>query len=143
MVKGSEKQTAPVRRITIDEKLGDNLIRILIANLKDKTAIFSDDSIYWKEEKEDFVRREDYQSKMEIPDENVEEWPWARLHEGQVFLSGRFQMHDNLGAKTAFVVDLQRRNFQRIDQLFKDSFKRKYLAALERSTSDGETNRIE
>lgn len=138
-----EKQTSPVRRITIDEKLADSLIRILIANLKDDVTTFSDDSKYWEEEKELLVRPDDYQKKMGMTQANVEKWPWKNFHEGQVFLVGRFRDSPNQPAEGEFVVDMkmEQENFQRIDRLVKEGVKKKYLAALEGGISDGEPNR--
>ena len=143
MTNDSEKQTSPVRRITIDEKLEDDLMRILIANLKDNVTTFSDDSTYWEEEEELLVRPDNYQKKIGMTRDNAKKWPWDNLYEGQVFLVGRFRVSRNRGAQTTLVVDVKRRNFQCIDRLIKERVKKKYLAALERSISDGETNQTE
>jgi len=143
MTNDSEKQTSPVRRITIDEKLEDDLMRILIANLKDNVTTFSDDSTYWEEEEELLVRPDNYQKKIGMTRDNAKKWPRDNLYEGQVFLVGRFRVIRNRGAQTTFVVDVKRRNFQCIDRLIKERVKKKYLAALERSISDGETNQTE
>ena len=140
MTNDSEKQTSLVCRITVDEKLEDDLIRILIANLKDKVTTFSDDSTCWEEEEERFVRPDNYQKKIGMTRDNAKKWPWDNLYEGQVFLTGRFRVSRSRGAQTAFVVDVKRRNFQCIDRLIKERVKKKYLSALERSISDGETN---
>ncbi|MBA7675934.1 hypothetical protein ES703_84173 [subsurface metagenome] len=140
MTNDSEKQASLVCRITIDEKLEDDLIRILIANLKDNVTTFSDDSTYWEEEEELFMRPDNYQEKIGMTRDNAKKWPWDNLYEGQVFLVGRFRVSRNRGAQTTFVVDVKRRNFQCIDRLIKERVKKKYLAALERSISDGETN---
>lgn len=143
MTNDSEEQTSLVHRITIDEKLEDDLIRILIANLKNNVTTFSDDSTYWEEEEELFVRSDNYQKKIGMTRDNAKKWPWDNLYEGQVFLIGRFRVTRNRGAETTFVVDVKRRNFQCIDRLIKEHVKKKYLAALERSISDGETNQTE
>ena len=143
MTNDSEKQISPVRRITIDEKLEDDLMRILIANLKDNVTTFSDDSTYWEEEEELLVRPDNYQKKIGMTRDNAKKWPWDNLYEGQVFLVGRFRVSRNRGAQTTFVVDVKRRNFQCIDRLIKERVKKKYLAALERSIADGKTNQTE
>lgn len=140
MTNDSEKQASLVCRITIDEKLEDDLIRILIANLKDNVTTFGDDSTYWEEEEELFMRPDNYQEKIGMTRDNAKKWPWDNLYEGQVFLVGRFRVSRNRGAQATFVVDVKRRNFQCIDRLIKERVKKKYLAALERSISDGETN---
>ena len=143
MKNAPEKQNAPVRRITIDERLADDLIRILIANLKYNKTTFSDDSKYWEEEEELLVRPGDYQKKMGMTQANVEEWPWKNLHDGQVFLQGRFRDSPNQPAEGEFVVDMkmEQENFQRIDYLSKGRVKKVYMNALERSIPNGETNR--
>jgi hypothetical protein len=141
MTNNPKKQTSPVRRITIDERLADGLIRILIANLKDGVATFSDDSKYWEEEKDLLVRPDDYRKKMGMTRANVKKWPWDNLYEGQVFLQGRFRGSRNRRAKGIFVTDIKRRSFQRIDHLSKGRIKNVYLTALERSIPHGETNR--
>jgi hypothetical protein len=120
-----------VRRITIDERLADGLIRILIADLKANQKTFGDDPEYWGEEKEFLVHPEDYREKMGMP-RVARKWPWRNLHEGQVFLSGGFCKVPEKGAGTTFVVDVERKgNFQCIDEVSKAHVKRKYMAVLE------------
>ena len=136
-----EKQTSPVRRITIDEKLADGLFRILVANLKNSVETFGDDSKYWGEEKELLVRPEDYRKKLDMTQANAKKWPWEDLSEGQVFLQGRFREIPEKGAEATFVVDAEQRNFQRIDYFSKSRVKKVYMKALERSTTNGETDR--
>ncbi|MBA7702586.1 hypothetical protein ES703_111355 [subsurface metagenome] len=140
MKNNQNTQTSVVRRITIDERLADDLIRILIADLKDGVTTFDDDSAYWGEEEEFLVQPDNYRDKIGMTRDNARKWLWNDLHEGQVFLLGRFRVNRNRRAQAMFVVDMKRRNFRRIDSLVKDWIKRKYLAALERSIPDGETN---
>ena len=136
-----EKRTWLVRRITIDEKLADGLMRILVANLKSDVTTFDDDSKYWEEEKELAVQPGDYQEKMRMTQANVEKWLWKNLCEGQVFLQGGFREIPEKGAEATFVVDTDQRNFQRIDYLSKYRVKKVYMNALERSITNGEIDR--
>ena len=136
-----KKQTSPVRRITIDERLTEGLIRILVAELKAGRETFGDDPEYWGEEEELLVGPENYQDNMGMTQADVEKWPWKDLAEGQVFLQGGFPEIPEEGAEPPFVVDAEQRNFQRIDRLSKEGVKRKYLAALERGISDVEPKR--
>lgn len=132
MKNAPEKQSSPVRRITIDERLADGLIRILVANLKANLETFGDGPKYWGEESELLVHPEDYQEELGMPSEPKEEWLWNNLYEGQVFLSGGFRETPEKGAEPTFVVDAEQRNFQCIDRQSKDRVKKSYLAALER-----------
>ncbi|MBA7580224.1 MAG: hypothetical protein GH159_05335 [Dehalococcoidia bacterium] len=131
-----KKRDSLVRRITIDERLDDSLIRILVADLKANLKTFGDDPEYWEEEKEFLVRPkdyqgEDYQEAMGMTQANVKKWPWESLYEGQVFLEGRFRGSRNRHAKGTFVVSVKRRNFQCIDRVSRERVKKNYLAALE------------
>lgn len=132
MKNAPEKQSSPVRRITIDERLADGLIRILIANLKANIKTFGDDPDYWWKERDVLVHPKDYQEKMGIPPKFAQDWPWDKLYEGQVFLSGGYREITEKGAEPTFVVDAEQRNFQCIDRQSKDRVKRSYLTALER-----------
>lgn len=123
-----------VRRITIDEKLSDNLIRILVADLKANQREFGDDPKYWGEESELLVNPENYQEELGMPSGPKEEWLWENLYEGQVFLSGGFRAVEEKGAETRFLVDVGQRNFQDIDRVSKERVKREYMAALERGS---------
>jgi len=140
MNKDPKKQIPPVLRITIDEKLEDDLIRILVAQLNYGEITFSDDSSYWQEEEEFLVKPSDYQKKMYMTQANAKKWSWDRLHEGQVFLIGRFQSSVNRSGKNIFITDTKKRKFQRIDPLIKDHVKKKYFTALERRISDGKAD---
>jgi hypothetical protein len=126
------KKPGKVRRITIDERLAENLIRILVADLKPGRKEFRDDPEYWEEEVELLVHPEDYRKKMGIPEEAATEWPWRSLYESQVFLSGGFRKISGEGAETKFVVDAGQRNFQCIDDVSKERVKKNYVAVLER-----------
>lgn len=141
MKRAPEKQTSPVYRITVDERLTNDLMRILIAGLKPDRITFNDDRGHWDEEEEFMVGPDDYQRTMGLTPASVKQWPWKNMLEGQVFLRGRFQ--DSRGRPGEFVVDtkMKQTNFQRIDYFSKNRVKNIYLSALERSNSNGETNR--
>jgi len=121
-----------VRRITVDERLSDELIRVLVADLKANLKEFSDDPENWGEEVELLVRPEDYREKMGMP-RLARKWSWRKLYEGQVFLSGGFEKIEGEEAETMFKVDAEM-NFQCIDDVSKERVKRSYLAALERGS---------
>ncbi|MBA7703935.1 hypothetical protein ES703_112732 [subsurface metagenome] len=135
-----EKRNSPVRRITIDERLADDLVRILVADLKANREKFGDEPKHWRGEKELLVRPDDYQEKMGMTQANVKKWPWESLYEGQVFLQGEFRGNPKKDAKKPFVVYEKRRSFQCIDRLSKERVKKSYLAALEGGSRNGQTN---
>lgn len=141
MKNAPEKQTSPVWRITVDERLTNDLIRILIADLKPDRTTFNDDSRHWDEEEEFVVGPDDYQKMMGMTEVNIKQWPWKNLLEGQVFLRGRFR--DSPDQPGEFVVDtkMEQDNFQRIDYFSKNRVKKAYMNALERSIANDETDR--
>ena len=117
-----------VRRITIDERLSDNLIRLLVANLRANLKTFGDDPEYWGEEEELLVSPKDYREQMGMP-RAARKWSWRKLYEGQVFLSGGFREISDDGIK--FEVDAKQRNFLCIDRVSKERVKKDYMKALE------------
>jgi hypothetical protein len=99
------KNKYPVYRITVDEKLSDNLIRLEICRLikYDETREFKDDPEFWEDitnegeeilvcppGQENETQKNLYTEVMNIPQSLVDEFPWKDLKEGQVFLSGAF-----------------------------------------------------
>ena len=131
---------APVLRITIDEKLEDNLIRALAARLKAGVKIFSDDPDYWQEEEELYLKPSNYEDLLGLTRYNARSWPWNRLREGQVFLVGTFTADTSQGVANLLRVDPRRKYFRDIQSKAKDNLKKKYLMALERSVFHDKAN---
>lgn len=105
-----------VRRITIDEKLSDNYIRLLVSNLKmGDNGFFDWDENIWSEEKEIYVNDKDFIDKMKIIPSKIKEYKWEALKEGQVFLSGEFKLF-NKNRKDKFIINKGRKNFRQIDK---------------------------
>jgi hypothetical protein len=65
--------SAIVRRITIDEHLADDLIRVAICPLAKGVQAFLDREGDWGPERQSFVRPKDYVRKLGISD--PEDWP--------------------------------------------------------------------
>ena len=92
-------EIATVRRITVDERLSDDLIRLEICELikHDESGEFKDEPDFWKEivqEGEEIVARPPtkgrtsnealYTDVMSIPESLVKQFLWKDLEEGQV-----------------------------------------------------------
>jgi hypothetical protein len=121
---------ALVRRITIDEKLSENLIRALVSPLAEGTREFSDQEADWGEERDFLLKSEDYIGKLGIPPEEKDKFPWSDLREGQVFLSGFFEALDDQPQPERFRVTRGPQRFMRIDGAVKEHVKRLYFQAL-------------
>ena len=119
-----------VRRITIDERLSDGLIRILVADLEDNPKTFDDDPKYWGEEAELLVNPKDYRERMGMP-RTARKWSWRKLYEGQVFLSGGFSAITKKDGEVKFETDAKQRNFMCIDRVSKERVKKDYMKAME------------
>ncbi len=112
--------SAIVRRITIDERLAEDLIRVAICPLAKNVRAFLDRAGDWGPERESFIHPKDYVRKLGITD--AELWPWESLTEGQVFLSGNFELVPKKRVDGSielgyFQIRRDQRRFERIDQL--------------------------
>jgi len=102
-------KTAIVRRITVDERLSEDLIRLEICELikHEESGEFKDEPEFWNDivqEGEDILARpinpknesqkDLYTDLMSIPVSQVKQFPWKDLKEGQVFLSGAFEVKE-------------------------------------------------
>ena len=103
------EKIATVRRITVDEQLAEDLIRLEICELKKpgKSGEFKDEPDFWEDiakEGEEIVARPPdpesisqehlYTDVMFIPESLWQQFPWKDLKEGQVFLSGAFEVQE-------------------------------------------------
>jgi hypothetical protein len=127
--------SAVVRRITIDERLADDLIRVAICPLKNGVNAFLDREGDWGAERQSFIRPKDYVRKLGIPDPG--DWPWESLSEGMVFLSGAFEFvpktrPDGEVELAYFQISKHRGRFERIDHLdvIRESIHQLYAHAL-------------
>lgn len=97
-----------IRRITVDERLDDNLIRILISELREEVEVgeMVDDNV-WKEETSLLVSKTKGEDKKTKVSRGVVDWStvkkdweiperitpkWEDLHEGQVYLQGAYSL---------------------------------------------------
>lgn len=132
MKKKKLKKNVIVRRITIDEKLSEDLIRLLISPLKEGIKKFRDQMEYWEAEKEELVRPDSFAKKMGIPFSKKKKFKWENLREGQAFLSGAFDVVDIKKPPGKFEVNPKRKEFLSIDTLAKKDIKKLYFRVLGR-----------
>lgn len=132
MKKKKSKKKVIVRRITVDEKLSEDLIRVLVSSLKEGIKKFRDKMEYWEEENEELVRPDSFVKKMGIPFSEKKKFKWENLREGQVFLSGAFDVVDIKKPPGKFEVNPKRKEFLSIDTLAKKDIKKLYFRVLGR-----------
>jgi len=132
MKKKKSRKNVIVQRITIDEKLSEDLIRLLVSSLKGGIKKFRDQMEYWEEEKEELVRPDSFAKKMGIPISEKKNFKWQNLREGQVFLSGAFDAVDIKKPPGKFEVNPRRKKFVSIDALAKKDIKKLYFRVLGR-----------
>jgi len=125
------REKAVVMRLTIDEKLSDDLIRLLVCPLVTGKEEFQDETGDWEAESELLVGPANYAEIMGIPDDLAKEYPWKTLGEGNVFLSGWFGVIGDEKSPAGFMAVSGRRNFLCIDGLVRKRIKKLYFDALE------------
>ena len=130
--KKMSKKNVMVQRITIDEKLSEDLIRVLISPLKKGIKKFRDQMEYWEKEKEELVKPDSFAKKMGIPFSEKKNFKWQNLREGQVFLSGAFDVVGIKKPPGMFEVNPKRKEFLSIDALAKNDIKKLYFKVLGR-----------
>lgn len=104
-----------VRRITVDEKLSDNLFRFVYCSLKEGIEKFTDKDDEWQKEQGKLVHPQNYSRILYI--RKSEAPAWEALKEGQVYLSGEFKVIGDRAAPEYFEISSGRREFLRIDNL--------------------------
>jgi hypothetical protein len=111
----NNQQKAKIYRITVDEKLSDNLFRFLICQLKDPKTRFIDRVDEWTEEKTRIVNSKNYTRTLRVTKSQAP--IWESLVEGQVYLSGEFKTVDDPKKPAYFIIDPNKKSFKRIDNL--------------------------
>lgn len=123
----------PVRRITIDERLADDLVRILVCDLAPGVTDFFDRRDDWGDEREVLLRPESLVQELGLP--NAAALPWDKLREGQVYVSGEFEVVGRRSSPDYLHARPGRREFLQLDAIpeFRDSSRRTYSELLARS----------
>jgi len=106
-----------VRRITVDEQLGEALFRVLVARLATGVQWFFDREDDWQREREVLVRPGNYLERLGISPSEREKWSWEELEEGQVFLSGEFEIVGKRKEPDYFVISPGKEEFLRLDKV--------------------------
>lgn len=110
-----ELHKARVRRITVDEKLSDDLFRFVFCSLNEGIKKFTDRDDEWQEEREKLVHPRNYSRILYV--KKSEAPAWETLKEGQVYLSGEFEVIGDKTKPEYFEVSSGQREFLRIDNL--------------------------
>ena len=150
-----ENKIATVHRITVDERLSEDLIRLEICELKKlgESGEFKDEPDFWRDivqEGEEIVVRPInpekeskkglYTDLMSIPESQVKQFPWKDLKEGNVFLSGAFEVKEeqsgNKKVKRYFIRP-GKKAFRQIDDDVKENTKTLYYEILAKGEKNG------
>lgn len=137
-----------VFRITVDEKLSDDYIRLmicpLIKNIKDfadketKKTVITDRRRNWDQEEEMYITSENYKDILKmlgLNKKHVEQISWGSLNEGQVYLLGNFRIEEIKRENTKrtmkrFILDTHKVSFEQIDEYVNDTIRRLYFSTL-------------
>ena len=144
-----------VQRITVDERLSEDLIRLEICELKEpgESGEFKDEPDFWRDiaqDREEVLarpnnsgkgsRKDYYVDLMFIPEAQVRQFPWKDLEEGQVFLSGEFKVKKERrkGKKgKRYFIRPGKKVFKRIDDDVKENTKALYYEVLAKGEKNG------
>jgi hypothetical protein len=114
-------RVSPVQRITVDERLADDMIRFEICELREGVEKFAYEIDVWERGIGLIVNEDAYGFDLGIP------YPWDNLEEGDVFLIGGFEPVDDEDETDRYRVNPSIRGVLKIDHL--DEY-RDYLRAL-------------
>ena len=150
-----EDRSATVRRITIDERLSEDLIRLEICELikVGESGEFKDEPDCWRDivqdgeeivarpiNLEEAPKKDSYTKLMSIPESQVEQFPWKDLKEGQVYLSGAFEVkEEQSGDKKVkrYFIRPGQKAFKQIDDDVKENTKALYYKILAKGEKNG------
>lgn len=142
-----------VYRITVDERLDNNTVRLLVcpvvqgiekfADKKTGEIAVTDRARNWDEEKDFLVKRDNFTELLPtlgLMAEKVKDFVWENIKEGQVYLLGevnrvmasKSKSEEDADNKVIarFIVDQGKANFFPIDDMVKDTIKRLYFSTL-------------
>jgi hypothetical protein len=131
-----EAQTDSVWRITVDEKLGDRLFRILVARLKPGAELVVDELDCWEAEEEIVIGPDELAAAMHITEDHASVPEWQSLEEGQVYLAGAVRTAEPAAAVPRIAVTRGTTQLLRVDQFVKERVKIRYHKALRKEGHD-------
>ncbi|MCA9694018.1 MAG: hypothetical protein KC636_30810 [Myxococcales bacterium] len=108
---------APVIRITVDERLSGDIVRLLVAPLAPGVSRFTDAAGDWARELELEVTSRDYAALLELGPEEQRVVAWPELIEGHVYFVGAFAAEGDFLSPSGFHVDEDARRAMRVDHL--------------------------
>lgn len=108
----NDKEQPRVWRITVDERMSDDWVRLLVTRLAPGKSIFTDSYDDWDPD-EDEVNASDKDFLARMHGQPGDSVTWASLQEGQVYLAGEFVVVGK--PPQAFEVAPGTHRFERID----------------------------
>jgi hypothetical protein len=137
MKTGQSKRKTVVRRITVDERLADDLFRLAVCSLADGVTVFFDRQGDWGAEREVWARPKNYAQKLGVPLADAPSW--ESLEEGQLFLSGEFEIVGDRTAPEYMRVKPGEQELLRMDTMteFKEGVKQLYSVLLTGGRQNG------
>ncbi len=127
------KEISPIYRITVDERLSDDLVRVLFAELKTVKdgSLFDDTVNSWKEEKVLLVHPETWIEKLPAPLSDTKKYPFSSLYEGQVFLCGNITLNRSKNRNKRFKINKSTpRRLLHVTSYIREDIKKLYSKAL-------------
>jgi len=112
-----KRKSSKVRicRITVDEKLSADLCRFAFCFLREGLEQFTDLDDEWQKEQEKLVNPQSYFKVLNV--KKSEAPAWETLEEGQVYLSGEFEVIGDSAKPEYFKVSPGIRKLLRVDKL--------------------------
>ena len=134
------KNDSLVKRITIDEKLSEDYIRVLISPLRSNIKKFCDEEKEWMDEEEFLIDSKNYYNILEMTPSEKRKRSIIDFKEGQVFLSGKFKVIKKYPDEKYQITPSGRRNFRQIDRVVKKKIDNLYFKALQGGRDETKRN---
>ncbi len=127
-----QKKYSLIKRITIDEKISEDIIRILISSPAEDAKELKLGEVKWTKEKEKYINSKNFADIMGIPLSKHKDFPFTGFHEGQVFLTGNFKINREKKSPDKFLLGNKDNEFLAIDDSVREETKRLYSKVLEK-----------
>ena len=129
--KGTNRQLG-VRRITVDSVLDADLIRLEVCTLRGEFTDFDDAVGEWRGHRDSYITSDDYHRKLRLTSGQQAKYSFSSFKEGQVFLSGEFEVSGGGKGRKRFKVSPGKRKFMPIHTIIRKDLERLYFEALDR-----------